>query len=162
MFMLQRLFSVCEVIVMKKKHILIVIAIVLVALPVGLGICFKQMSKNNESAVQSEEKAIEKVIISTEKKRDDSQKEEEMQKDLENSENSMNVSEVKSEKDLPEVPLDSENGEAKQQTSVSEKISNDSSQTEVEKDDNDSSQTETEQDSEDKGEDVELPEITLQ
>lgn len=162
MFMLQRLFSVCEVIVMKKKHILIVIAIVLVALPVGLGICFKQMSKNNESAVQSEEKAIEKVIISTEKKRDDSQKEEEMQKDLANSENSMNVSEVKSEKDLPEVPLDSENGEAKQQTSVSEKISNDSSQTEVEKDDNDSSQTETEQESEDKGEDVELPEITLQ
>lgn len=160
--MLQRLFSVCEVIVMKKKHILIVIAIVLVALPVGLGICFKQMSKNNESAVQSEEKAIEKVIISTEKKRDDSQKEEEMQKDLANSENSMNVSEVKSEKDLPEVPLDSENGEAKQQTSVSEKISNDSSQTEVEKDDNDSSQTETEQESEDKGEDVELPEISLQ
>lgn len=142
--MLQRLFSVCEVIVMKKKHILIVIAIVLVALPVGLGICFKQMSKNNESAVQYEEKAIEKVIISTEKKRDDSQKEEEMQKDL------------------PEVPLDSENGEAKQQTSVSEKISNDSSQTEVEKDDNDSSQTETEQESEDKGEDVELPEISLQ
>lgn len=162
MFMLQRLFSVCEVIVMKKKHILIVIAIVLVALPVGLGICFKQMSKNNESAVQYEEKAIEKVIISTEKKRDDSQKEEEMQKDLANSENSMNVSEVKSEKDLPEVPLDSENGEAKQQTSVSEKISNDSSQTEVEKDDNDSSQTETEQESEDKGEDVELPEISLQ
>lgn len=162
MFMLQRLFSVCEVIVMKKKHILIVIAIVLVALPVGLGICFKQMSKNNESAVQYEEKAIEKVIISTEKKRDDSQKEEEMQKDLANSENSMNVSEVKSEKDLPEVPLDSENREAKQQTSVSEKISNDSSQTEVEKDDNDSSQTETEQESEDKGEDVELPEISLQ